>query len=72
MTRQHSNARLKLVEPASDEALDMLAEHCIAARAIVDQHGTPAMRRLIDLLLFEVGSQIAVQVGAPSKAVENA
>lgn len=47
----------------ADDALDdadrdALVDNCLAAHAIIADHGTPTMRRLIDLLLFEIGSAI--------------
>lgn len=42
----------------TDTELDALASHGLAAHAIVDGRGTPTMRRLIDLLLFEIGNEI--------------
>lgn len=47
----------------SDATLDLLANHCIAARTMIDEVGTPVMRRLIDLLLFEIG----VALSAPAE-----
>lgn len=53
----------------SDDALDTLADHCMAARAVIEEAGTSAMRHLIDLLLFEVG--VAMAKRAPGEtAVE--
>ncbi|GJD76385.1 hypothetical protein [Methylobacterium goesingense] len=47
----------------SDEAtLDLLANHCIAARTMIDAVGTPVMRRLVDLLLFEVGVALSAPI----------
>jgi hypothetical protein len=37
--------------------LDDLVSHCLEAHAVIMRQGTPAMRRLIELLLFEVGSE---------------
>ncbi|NEU11555.1 hypothetical protein G3T14_05360 [Methylobacterium sp. BTF04] len=42
-----------------DDPLDALAKHCIVARDLVDEAGTTVMRRLVDLLLFEIGVAIA-------------
>lgn len=46
-----------------EENLDLLVTHCIAARAVIEQAGTSAMRQLIDLLLFEVGVALAAHIG---------
>ena len=58
-----SNARYLTVVPPVDtaraEALDALASHCIAARRLILEHGSPVMRSLVDLLLHEVGDEIA-------------
>ncbi|WP_170249243.1 hypothetical protein [Methylobacterium haplocladii] len=42
----------------NETRLDALVDNCLAAHAIIAEHGTPAMRRLIDLLLFEIGSEL--------------
>ena len=42
-----------------DDRLDVLADHCIEAKKLADQVGTASMRRLADLLLFEVGRALA-------------
>ncbi len=47
-----------------DNALDALLEHCLAVHTIIAERGTPTMRRLIDLLLFEIGSEIGGSVEA--------
>ncbi|KQP31588.1 hypothetical protein ASF49_09035 [Methylobacterium sp. Leaf104] len=52
------------------EALDVLAAHCIAARAVIEEAGTPVMRRLIDLLLFEIAVAMADPSDRPSLALE--
>jgi hypothetical protein len=52
------------------EALDVLAAHCIAARAVIENAGTPVMRRLIDLLLFEIAVAMADPADDPSVALE--
>lgn len=41
------------------EALDQIAAHCIAARSIIEEAGTPVMLHLVDLLLFEIGVALA-------------
>ncbi len=46
-------------DDAPVDTLDALAQHCIAARSLIDRLGSDQMRCLIDLLLFEVGAQIA-------------
>lgn len=43
----------------ANTALDRLADHCITARTMIDEAGTPVMRRLIDILLFEIGLALA-------------
>ncbi|WP_244472445.1 MULTISPECIES: hypothetical protein [unclassified Methylobacterium] len=43
----------------SDDALEILADHCMAARAVIEEAGTASMRELIDLLLYEVGLALA-------------
>lgn len=47
--------------PSQDAALDALADHCISARAIIAERGSPVMQRLIDLILFEIASELAGQ-----------
>ncbi len=42
-----------------DESLELLTQHCVAARGVIDESGTLVMRRLIDLLLFEIGVALA-------------
>lgn len=42
-----------------DDQLDILTHHCVAAREVIDESGTKVMRRLIDLLLFEIGVALA-------------
>lgn len=44
---------------APDARMEALAQHCLAARQIIGEHGSPVMRRLIDLLLLEVGEMAA-------------
>lgn len=39
--------------------LDELAEHCLAARELIDVVGDAVMRATIDLLLAEVGRALA-------------
>ncbi|MDB5647651.1 hypothetical protein [Methylobacterium sp.] len=51
-------------------SLDRLATHCIAARSMIDEVGTPVMRRLIDLLLFEIGIALADPAIASNPALE--
>lgn len=48
--------------PLEDDPLDVLTQHCIAARHMIDESGTMVMRRLIDLLLFEIGVAMAERV----------
>ena len=43
----------------NDASLDALAEHCLAARDLIDAVGDPVMRAAIDLLLVEVGRALA-------------
>lgn len=42
-----------------DDALETLADYCMAAREVIDEAGTTSMRQLIDLLLYEVGVALA-------------
>ncbi|MBX9934711.1 MAG: hypothetical protein K2Y56_24890 [Methylobacterium sp.] len=49
----------------SDDALEILADHCMAARAVIEEAGTTSMRHLIDLLLYEVA--LALAKGIPSE-----
>lgn len=51
----------------NDDPMDLLAKHCIAARDVIDESGTRVMRRLIDLLLFEIGVAMAER-GEPEPA----
>lgn len=51
------------------EPLECLLEHCIAARAVIDESGSSVMRALIDVLLFEVGIALAARSG-PDNASE--
>ena len=53
-------------------SLDRLATHCIAARTMIEETGTPVMRCLIDLLLFEIGLALAEHVDEPDPALEPA
>ena len=39
--------------------LDELAEHCLAARDLIDAVGDAVMRAAIDLLLAEIGRALA-------------
>jgi hypothetical protein len=48
----------------SEEALETLADHCMAARAVIEEAGTTSMRHLIDLLLYEVGLALARSMAA--------
>ncbi len=43
----------------TDDSLDALAAHCIAARDVIERRGTSVMRQLIDLLLFEIAVAMA-------------
>ena len=61
---------MPFIDAASDEVLDSLADHCLAARAIIGERGSPVMRRLIDLLLFEVGVEIAGQLDGKPEAAD--
>jgi hypothetical protein len=64
---------MKLTSLASTPAsLDVLATHCIEARAMIEQSGTPMMRRLIDLLLFEIGVALAGPSDAEPAALQPA
>lgn len=38
-----------------DAPMDAIADHCLALRALVSEHGSSVMLRLVDLLLLEVG-----------------
>ncbi len=60
---------LTLIPPPEGEALDVLAAHCIAARAVIEETGTPVMRRLIDLLLFEIAVAMADPSDNPALAL---
>lgn len=42
-----------------DDALEALADHCMAARALIEEVGNTSMRELVDLLLYEVGHALA-------------
>ena len=42
-----------------EEALEVLADHCMVARALIEEVGTTSMRELIDELLYEVGHALA-------------
>lgn len=46
------------------DGLEALADHCMAARALIEEIGTTSMRELIDLLLYEVGHALAKAVPA--------
>ncbi len=54
-----------------DESLDSLAEHCIAARDIIEASGTSVMRQLIDLLLFEIGVAMAKATETERQAIRS-
>ncbi len=41
------------------DALDRLVEVCLEAHALIDRCGTPAMRTMIRMLLFQVGRELA-------------
>ena len=43
----------------SEKPIEILADHCMAARAVIEEVGTAPMRELIDLLLYEVGLALA-------------
>ena len=43
----------------SEKPLEILADHCMAACAVIEEVGTNSMRELIDLLLYEVGLALA-------------
>ncbi|MCJ2037093.1 hypothetical protein [Methylobacterium sp. J-068] len=58
--------------PLTTVSLDHIATHCIAARAMIEETGTPLMRRLIDLLLFEIGVALADPVSEKGPALEPA
>ena len=53
---------MPMVPNGPDEALEALADHCLAAHALIGEHGSPMMQRLIDLLLFEIGVASASQI----------
>ena len=44
--------------PLEINALERLAQRCISAHEAVQAHGTPQMRVLSRMLLFEVGCEI--------------
>ena len=48
-----------LAQAQPDTAYDELVCHCLAAHAIIGEHGSTVMQRLIELLLFEVGCAMA-------------
>lgn len=48
----------------SEEPLEILADHCMAARAVIEKVGTNSMRELIDLLLYEVALALAKAAAA--------
>lgn len=50
--------------------MEALTEHCLAAREIIGEQGSPVMMRLIDLLLFEVGALTATEHPARSRPRE--
>ncbi len=50
-------------------SLDELAEHCLAARDLIDAVGDPVMRAAIDLLLAEVAHALA-ESGSPERGVD--
>jgi hypothetical protein len=54
----------------AEQALDALAVQFIAARAVIDKSGTPMMRRLIDLLLFEIAVALADPEEDPARALD--
>ena len=45
------------------DAYESLVAHCMAAHAIIGEHGSTVMQRLIDLLLYEVGRAMAANDG---------
>ena len=49
--------------------LDELAEHCLAARDLIDTVGDAVMRAAIDLLLAEVGRALA-EARPPERAAD--
>ncbi|GJE70724.1 hypothetical protein [Methylorubrum podarium] len=54
----------ELKRAAAAEAIDEAAELLIAARRAIDASGKPRLRQLIDVLLLEVGREIANHSGA--------
>lgn len=46
-----------------NDSLETLVGHCLAAHAIIGEHGSSVMQRLIDLLLYEVGRAMAADDG---------
>lgn len=47
------------------DALDRMAELCLEAHALIDDHGTPEMQVTIRLLLLQVGRALADRESPP-------
>ena len=45
--------------PTGSDALSDVVDRCLGLRDLLLRHGTPQMQLLIDLLLFEIGREIA-------------
>ena len=53
-----------------NDALEVLVGHCLAAHAIIGEHGSSVMQRLIDLLLYEVGRAMAAGDGTEAAELD--
>ena len=53
----------------SEESLEILADHCMAARAVIEEVGTNSMRELIDLLHYKVALALALAKAAAAERV---
>ncbi|AWN39987.1 PAS domain-containing protein [Methylobacterium durans] len=58
-------------EPGTSSAerlspLDRAARHAIAARKAIDEDGTPLLRKMVDLLMWEIGRAIARRIDRAS------
>jgi hypothetical protein len=47
-----------------------LAESCLEANEIVQTYGTPEMKTLMRLLLFQIGQEIARRLAKPETKLE--
>ncbi|MDR7039148.1 hypothetical protein J2X36_003921 [Methylobacterium sp. BE186] len=57
------DGRLEDPQAASSSPLDRAASHALAARRAIDEDGTPILRQLVDLLMWELGRAIARRIG---------